>query len=83
MGNSSGRQDSSSEFECTLCLIQNRNTNASSFCTVCQVFLCSNCVEYHQQLEITKSHVITDNLEDVFAGETLAKPGTICMKHHR
>ena len=81
MGNSSGRQDSSSEFECTLCLIQNKNTNASSFCTVCQVLLCPNCVEYHQELEITKSHVITDNLENVFAGQTLAKPGTMCMKH--
>ena len=81
MGNVSGRRDSSSELECTLCTIQSKNIDASSFCTVCQVLLCPDCVEYHKQLEITKAHVITDNLEDVFAGQTLANAGTLCMKH--
>ena len=81
MGNSASRLDRSSEFECTLCLLQSRNSSASSFCTVCKILLCPNCVEYHRQLEITKSHDITNKLEDVFTGQTLANAGKLCMKH--
>lgn len=69
------------ENECTLCLIQDRNVVANSYCTVCQVLLCKNCVEYHRKLEMTKEHFITDKLEEVLAGQTLHQPRTECMKH--
>ena len=81
MGNSPVKSDATPQNECTLCLIQDNNASAASYCTICKILLCKNCVDYHQKLELTRTHVLIDLFDEERIKETIRFQDAECRKH--
>ncbi|KAK3578925.1 hypothetical protein CHS0354_035556 [Potamilus streckersoni] len=56
---------------------------AKKFCTVCEEFMCDNCVAYHQKMKMTKGHQIitTDDLETNPENRIRFREGFGCHEH--
>ena len=67
--------------KCSSC---DENNTASSYCFVCQIFLCTSCFEAHQRLKTTRGHrnVVIEklNVEDV--QELIHRPAICSQQYH-
>ena len=81
MGNVPAKTHETATHKCTLCIIQQTDTEASVFCIECQALLCGSCTEYHKQLDLTKSHKLVDKLEDEMGKDVPGYPSLGCQHH--
>ena len=45
-------------FSCDLCSEDDKNKSANGFCTICNQYMCADCLTFHQRVNATKSHPI-------------------------
>ena len=45
-------------FSCDLCTEDDKNKPANGFCTICNQYMCADCLVFHQRVNATKSHPI-------------------------
>lgn len=45
-------------FSCDLCTEDDKNKPANGFCTICNQYMCADCLVFHQRVNATKSHSI-------------------------
>lgn len=57
--------DKSHEMVCTLCSGENTQSTAFGFCTVCALYVCKQCFEFHRKFKQTRQHkvLIDDELQ--------------------
>ena len=60
------------------------NNPATSFCFVCQGFLCAPCFQYHQRFKTTRGHrnVLMDNLQAQDVQELIQRPVMCSQQYH-
>ena len=60
------------------------NNTASSYCFVCQIFLCTACFEAHQRLRTTRGHrnVVMEKLKVQDVQELIHKPVMCSQQYH-
>ena len=75
-------RDGSKEAQrCSSC---EENDTATSYCFVCQNFLCKDCFDAHQRLKVTRGHrsVLIDNLQAQDVEELMYRPAMCAKKYH-
>ena len=67
--------------KCSSC---DENNTASSYCFVCQMFLCTSCFEAHQRLRITRGHrnVVIEKLNVQDVQELIHRPAMCSQQYH-
>ena len=67
--------------KCSSC---DENNTASSYCFVCQIFLCTACFEAHQRLKTTRGHrnVVIQNLNVQDVQELIHRPAVCSQQYH-
>ena len=67
--------------KCNTC---DENNRATSFCFVCQNFLCASCFQYHQRFKATRGHrnVLMDNLQAQDLQELIQRPVMCSQQYH-
>ena len=60
------------------------NNPATSFCFVCQNFLCASCFQYHKRFKATRGHrnVLMDNLRAQDVQELIQRPVMCSQQYH-
>ena len=66
--------------KCSSC---DENNTASSYCFVCQIFLCTSCFEAHQRLKTTRGHrnVVIEKLNEQDVQELIHRP-VMCSQQY-
>ena len=67
--------------KCSSC---DENNTASSYCFVCQIFLCTSCFEAHQRLKTTRGHrnVVIEKLNVQDVQELIHRPVMCSQQYH-
>ncbi|KAM7445814.1 hypothetical protein ABFA07_005791 [Porites harrisoni] len=67
--------------KCSSC---DENNTASSYCFVCQIFLCTVCFEAHQRLKTTRGHrnVVIEKLQVQDVQELIHRPAMCSQQYH-
>ena len=67
--------------KCNTC---DKNNPATSYCFVCQGFLCASCFQYHQRFKATRGHrnVLMDNLQAQDVQELIQRPVMCSQQYH-
>ena len=67
--------------KCSSC---DENNTASSYCFVCQIFLCTSCFEAHQRLKTTRGHrnVVIEKLNVQDVQELIHRPAMCSQQYH-
>ncbi|CAH3024595.1 unnamed protein product [Porites evermanni] len=67
--------------KCSSC---DENNTASSYCFVCQIFLCTSCFEAHQRLKTTRGHrnVVIEKLQVQDVQELIHRPAMCSQQYH-
>ena len=67
--------------KCSSC---DENNTASSYCFVCQIFLCTACFEAHQRLKTTRGHcnVVIEKLNVQDVQELIHRPAMCSQQYH-
>ena len=67
--------------KCSSC---DENNTASSYCFVCQIFLCTACFEAHQRLKTTRGHrnVVIEKLNVQDVQELIHRPAVCSQQYH-
>ena len=67
--------------KCNTC---DENNPATSYCFVCQSFLCASCFQYHQRFKATRGHrnVLMDNLQAQDVQELIQRPVMCSQQYH-
>ena len=67
--------------KCSSC---DENNTASSYCFVCQIFLCTACFEAHQRLKTTRGHrnVVMEKLNVQDVQELIHRPAMCSQQYH-
>ena len=67
--------------KCNTC---DENNRATSYCFVCQSFLCASCFQYHQRFKATRGHrnVLMDNLQAQDVQELIQRPVMCSEEYH-
>ena len=67
--------------KCSSC---DENNTASSYCFVCQIFLCTVCFEAHQRLKTTRGHrnVVIKKLQVQDVHELIHRPAMCSQQYH-
>ena len=67
--------------KCSSC---DENNTASSYCFVCQIFLCTSCFEAHQRLKSTRGHrnVVIEKLNVQDVRELIHRPAMCSQQYH-
>ena len=67
--------------KCSSC---DENNTASSYCFVCQIFLCTVCFEAHQRLKTTRGHrnVVMEKLNVQDVQELIHRPAMCSQQYH-
>ena len=67
--------------KCNTC---DENNRATSYCFVCQSFLCASCFKYHQRFKATRGHrnVFMDNLQAQDVQELIQRPVMCSQQYH-
>ena len=67
--------------KCSSC---DENNTASSYCFVCQIFLCTSCFEAHQRLKSTRGHrnVVIEKLNVQDVQELIHRPAMCSQQYH-
>ena len=67
--------------KCSSC---DENNTASSYCFVCQIFLCTSCFEAHQRLKTTRGHrnVVIGKLQVRDVQELIHRPAMCSQQYH-
>ena len=67
--------------KCNSC---DENNPATSYCFVCQSFLCASCFQCHQRIKVTRSHrnVLIDKLQAQDVQELIHRPVMCSQKYH-
>ena len=67
--------------KCNTC---DKNNAATSYCFVCQSFLCASCFQYHQRFKATRGHrnVLMDNLQAQDVQELIQRPVMCSQQYH-
>ena len=67
--------------KCNTC---DENNAATSYCFVCQSFLCASCFQYHQRFKATRGHrnVLMDNLQAQDVQELIQRPVMCSQQYH-
>ena len=67
--------------KCSSC---DENNTASSYCFVCQIFLCTSCFEAHQRLKTTRGHrnVVIEKLQVQDVHELIHSPVMCSQQYH-
>ena len=67
--------------KCSSC---DENYTASSYCFVCQIFLCTACFEAHQRLKTTRGHrnVVIEKLNVQDVQELIHRPAVCSQQYH-
>ena len=67
--------------KCSSC---DENNTASSYCFVCQIFLCTVCFEAHQRLKTTRGHrnVVIEKLQVQDVHELIHRPAMCSQQYH-
>ena len=66
------------------CVSCDENNTASSYCFVCQSFLCTPCFEAHQRLKATRGHrnVVIEKLQVQDVQELIHRPAMCSQQYH-
>ena len=66
---------------CNTC---DENNSVTSYCFVCQSFLCASCFKYHQRFKATRGHrnVFMDNLQAPDVQELIQRPVMCSQQYH-
>ena len=66
---------------CNTC---DENNSVTSYCFVCQSFLCASCFKYHQRFKATRGHrnVFMDNLQAQDVQELIQRPVMCSQQYH-
>ena len=66
------------------CCSCDENNTASSYCFVCQIFLCTACFEAHQRLKTTRGHhnVVIEKLNVQDVQELIHRPAMCSQQYH-
>ena len=66
---------------CNTC---DENNSVTSYCFVCQSFLCASCFKYHQRFKATRGHrnVLMDNLQAQDVQELIQRPVMCSQQYH-
>ena len=66
------------------CCSCDENNTASSYCFVCQIFLCTVCFEAHQRLKTTRGHrnVVIEKLKVQDVQELIHRPAMCSQQYH-
>ena len=67
--------------KCNTC---DENNPATSYCFVCQSFLCASCFQYHQRFKATRGHrnVLMDNLQAQDVQDLIQRPIMCSQQYH-
>ena len=67
--------------KCSSC---DENSTASSYCFICQIFLCTSCFEAHQRLKTTRGHrnVVIGKLQVRDVQELIHRPVMCSQQYH-
>ena len=67
-----------------ICSSCDENNTASSYCFVCQIFLCTSCFEAHQRLKTTRGHrnVVIEKLNVQDVQELIHRPAMCSQQYH-
>ena len=67
--------------KCNSC---DENNPATSYCFVCQSFLCASCFQYHQRFKATRGHrnVLMDNLQAQDVQDLIQRPIMCSQQYH-
>ena len=67
-----------------ICSSCDENNTASSYCFVCQIFLCTACFEAHQRLKTTRGHrnVVIEKLNVQDVQELIHRPAMCSQQYH-
>ena len=67
--------------KCSSC---DENNTASSYCFVCQIFVCAACFEAHQRLRTTRGHrnVVIEKLQVQDVQELIHRPAMCSQQYH-
>ena len=67
--------------KCNTC---DENNRATSYCFVCQSFLCASCFQFHQRFKATRGHrnVLMDNLQAQDVQELIQRPFMCSEQYH-
>ena len=67
--------------KCNTC---DENNRATSYCFVCQSFLCASCFQFHQRFKATRGHrnVLMDNLQAQDVQELIQRPVMCSQQYH-
>ena len=67
--------------KCNTC---DENNSVTSYCFVCQSFLCASCFKYHQRFKATRGHrnVLMDNLQAQDVQELIQRPVMCSQQYH-
>ena len=68
--------------ECNSC---DENNPATSYCFVCQTFMCESCFQSHQRLKATRDHlsVLIDKLQVQDVQELIERPAKCSQQYHK
>ena len=75
------KDDGTQAQKCSSC---DENNTASSYCFVCQIFLCTACFEAHQRLKTTRGHrnVVIEKLNVQDVQELIHRPAMCSQQYH-
>ena len=67
--------------KCNSC---DENNPATSYCFVCQSFMCASCFQSHQRIKVTRGHrnVLIDKIQDQDVQELIHRPVMCSQKYH-
>ena len=73
-----------STLEAQKCNSCDENNPATSYCFVCQSFMCKSCFQYHQRFKATKGHrtVLIDKLQAQDVQELIERPVICSQQYH-